>query len=130
MKITHDELVIRAALWLKNTFHCGVVLRELVAYTNSGETPDAIGWVHNQAILVECKANRADFRAEQKKRARHYGMSALGAWRFYLTPPSLIRSDEMLAGWGLYEVHGRSIVHKAGSEYSNGAMPPFGRVRG
>ena len=128
--MNHTELVNRAIKWLKNSFHCRVVLSEFVAYTNSGETPDAIGWVHNRAILVECKATRSDFRLDSKKRARFFGMPALGAWRFYLTPPGLIGTDEIRAGWGLYEVHGRKIIHKAGSKYQNAAKPPFASDRG
>lgn len=83
--MTHAELVTRAAKWLKNFMRCRVVLTELVALTSSGERPDAIGWVFNQSILIECKANRSDFYADSKKRARHEGYPALGAWRFYLT---------------------------------------------
>lgn len=123
--INHTELVNRAVKWLRNSFHCRVVLSELVAYTLSGETPDAIGWVHNRPILVECKTNRADFCAEHKKRARWECMPALGAWRFYLTPPDLLKPEEIIEGWGLYEVHGKRIVHKGGSKYQNAGKPPF-----
>jgi len=126
--MNHAELVIRATGWLKNFFHCRVILSELVAYTNSCETPDAIGWVHNRAILVECKATVDDFRADLKKRARHPLMPALGAWRFCLTPPDLLKSENLIRGyqgWGLYEVHDRRIVHVGGIEYSNAARPPF-----
>ena len=127
MAITHSTLVERAGRWLKNTIHCGVVLTELVAYTRSGETPDAIGWVRGNAILVECKTTRGDFFADQKKRARQPGAYALGQWRFYLTTPGLIAVDEIPAGWGLYEVKGKSIIFKGGEKYLNGypKRPPF-----
>ena len=123
--MNHTELVDRAIKWLRNSFHCRVVLSELVAYTNSGETPDAIGWVHNRAILVECKSNKADFYADLRKPARSKYMAALGAWRFYLTLPHLLMPEEIIEGWGLYEVHGKRIIHKGGSEYQNGGKPPF-----
>ena len=71
--MNHAELVERAERWLKNTFNCGVVLAELVAYTATGETPDAIGWVWNRAILVECKTSRQAFFADQKKREGRTG---------------------------------------------------------
>lgn len=128
--MTHSELVERAKKWLKNTFHCRVVLTELVAYTNSGETPDAIGWVNNRAILVECKTSIASYYADRLKRSRREYLPALGDWRFYLTPPGIIdpaESGSVLRynKWGLYEVHGRRIVHKAGTKYANAVTPPF-----
>ncbi len=123
----HKELVDRAERWLRNSFNCGVVLTELVAYTTSGETPDAIGWVWNKSILVECKTSRSDFFADQKKRSRRPGFQALGYWRFYLTPPGLIKAEEVPEGWGLYEIHGRTIRHVAGEKYTIGypKLPPF-----
>lgn len=127
--MNHTELVNRATKWLKNFFHCRVILTELVAYTDSCETPDAIGWVFNQAILVECKANRADFHADKKKKARHKLFPALGVWRFYLTPPELLKPEQIIPGWGLYEVHGRSVIHKGGTEYCNAGRPPFTSCR-
>uniref|UniRef100_A0A6H1ZWI8 Uncharacterized protein n=1 Tax=viral metagenome TaxID=1070528 RepID=A0A6H1ZWI8_9ZZZZ len=126
--MTHDELVSRAKKWLKNTFHCRVVLSELVAYTMSGETPDAIGWINGRSILVECKATKNDFKADEKKRSRLNGMPALGDWRFYLTPPGLIVKPK--DGWGLYEVHGRRIIYISGEKYTNCGQSPFESDKG
>lgn len=125
--MTHAELVERARRWLYNTLNCGVVVTELVAYTPSGETPDAIGWVWNKSILVECKTNRGDFFADRKKRSRQEGFRALGHWRFYLTPAGLISPEEIPDGWGLYEAHSNKIAHKAGVKYTNAypKLPPF-----
>jgi len=123
--MNHAELVNRATRWLKNTIGCRVVLSELVAYTDTGETPDAIGWVRGYSILVECKATRPDFRADSKKRARATHMPALGHWRFYLTPPDLVRPGELQHGWGLYEVRGNSVYHKYGTEYTNAGAAPL-----
>ena len=125
----HAELVSRATRWLKNTIGCRVVLSELVAFTDTGETPDAIGWVRGYSILVECKTTRSDFKADSKKRARGDHMSALGHWRFYLTPPGLILSDELQHGWGLYEVHGNRVCHKYGTEYANAGTAPLTSCR-
>ena len=127
----HAELVERAERWLRNTLNCSVVLTELVAYTTSGETPDAIGWVWNRAILVECKTSRQDFFADQKKRSRQPGFRALGQWRFYFTPAGLIAPDEVPEGWGLYEVQGRTIRYLAGEKYTNGypKIAPFESCR-
>lgn len=116
--MTHAELVERAERWLRKTRGCGVVLTEFTAH--HGEEPDAIGWANNgfQSILVECKASRNDFRADQQKpsRRRHTGPSAavvagfrLGKERWYMTPPGLIRPDEVPEEWGLLEVGERQV---------------------
>ena len=123
--MNHAELVTRAERWLRNTFHCRIVLTELVSYTTSGETPDAIGWVWNRSILVECKTSRRDFFADQKKCSRHPRARALGHWRFYLTPPNLISVDEIPLGWGLYEIHGKRIMYKGGEKFRNAGKAPF-----
>lgn len=122
--MTHADLVRRAGRWLRNQFNCGVVFEELSSVCP--ETPDAIGWCGQKSILVECKTSRADFRADHKKWHRSHGSDkALGMWRFYLSLPDAIPPDEVPAGWGLYEIHGRSIQHKAGERYANAATPPF-----
>lgn len=127
--ISHDELIERAERWLKNTFHCRVVLVELVAYTLTGETPDVIGWVNNRSILVECKSNRADYLADKKKRARQEGFRALGHWRFYLTPPNIIMPSEIPEGWGIYEVQRRTVNYRGGAKYANAKIAPFNSDR-
>lgn len=128
MNVTHTDLVSRAERWLRNTLHCRVVLTELVAYTASRETPDAIGWVNGLSIMVECKRTRSDFYADKKKAAR-VGGRAVGHWRFYLTPPGLLSPDEVPAGWGLYEVTGKGIRHAGGERYANMRASPFNSDR-
>lgn len=122
--MTHAELVTRAERWLRNTFHCRVVLSELVAFTRNGEIPDAIGWVNNRSILVECKTSVADFKADLKKIFRH-GIRGMGHYRFYLTPPDLLTNQELPEGWGLYEVHGKRVKYIKGSKYRNVGTLPF-----
>ena len=122
--MTHAELVERAAHWLAKTIHCGVVAKEIVANTKSSETPDCIGWMGGQSILVECKTSRSDFAADFKKPSRRGG-PAMGNWRFYLTPPGLLSPEQMPDGWGLYEVHTRSVRHAGGVKYRNAGFAPF-----
>lgn len=111
--MNHAELVERAERWLRNTRGCAVVLTEFTAHHS--EEPDALGWRDRGflSILVECKASRADFRADQQKpsRRRHSGPNAaailagfrLGKERWYMTPPGLVRPEEVPEGWGLLE---------------------------
>ena len=122
--MTHDDLVVRAGRWLRNTIHCGVVFEEMVSIIT--EIPDAIGWVGGRSILIECKTSTSDFRAGLKKWHRSHGSkTALGMWRFYLSLPGVIPHTEVPEGWGLYEIHGRSVVFVAGIKYANMKPPPF-----
>ena len=105
--MTHDELVIRAVRWLKNTVRCVVVAGE--PWTPDWELPDAIGWKSWASWLVECKTSRADFFRDQKKGFRRAGAKSLGNYRYYMTPPGLIHPNELPPGWGLLEVHPKIV---------------------
>jgi hypothetical protein len=100
--MTHAQLVERAVRWLRY-YRCGVVLSEQACV--SGEMPDAIGWKRaNHSVLVECKTSRADFLADRAKPFRTKPEQGVGGERFYLTPPALIKVEELPAGWGLLEL--------------------------
>jgi hypothetical protein len=99
--MTHAQLVDRAVRWLRS-YRCGVVLAEQACV--SGEMPDAIGWKQAyHSVLVECKVTRADFLADREKPFRRKPERGVGSERFYLTPPALIKLEELPAGWGLLE---------------------------
>lgn len=104
--MTHAELVARAVRWLRSRHRCGVVFVEFT--TAARCSPDAIGWHMGRTTLVECKRTRADFRADVRKPSHRAGCIP-GRWRWYLTPPALVRSEEVPDGWGLAEVHGRVV---------------------
>jgi hypothetical protein len=105
--MTHAKLVVLAVAWLRR-YRCGVVLSEQACA--SGEMPDAIGWKKAcHSVLVECKASRSDFLADQNKPFRLRPEIGVGCERYYLAPKGLIRSEELSAGWGLLEVCGREI---------------------
>jgi hypothetical protein len=71
----------------------------------SGEMPDAIGWKRaNHSVLVECKVARADFLADRGKPFRQKPEQGVGCERFYLTPPVLVKPEELPSGWGLLEL--------------------------
>jgi hypothetical protein len=109
--MTHAQLVERAVRWLRS-YRCGVVLSEQACV--SGEMPDAIGWKRaNHSVLVECKVTRADFIADRAKPFRQKSEQGVGSERFYLTPPALVKSDELPVGWGLLELRrGRiEVIH-------------------
>jgi hypothetical protein len=99
--MTHAQMVERAVQWLRS-YRCGVVLSEQACA--SGEMPDAIGWKQAcHSVLVECKITRADFLADREKPFRRRPERGVGSERFYLTPPGLIKLEEMPPGWGLLE---------------------------
>jgi hypothetical protein len=99
--MTHAQLVEKAVRWLRS-YRCGVVLSEQACV--SGEMPDAIGWKQAcHSVLVECKVTRADFLVDRAKPFRQKPEKGVGSERFYLTPPALVKLDELPAGWGLLE---------------------------
>jgi len=105
--MTHAQLVQRAVAWLRS-YRCGVILSEQACL--SGEMPDAIGWKQAcHSVLIECKMSRADFLADLDKPFRRKPAIGLGCERFYLTPPAMLRAEELPPGWGLLEVHHRKI---------------------
>jgi len=112
----HDDLVDRACRWLKGTCGCSVALGELRAFTGSGETPDAIGWRSEYSILVECKTSRADFFSDRKKPFRTDPEIGVGTYRFYLSPPDIIRPDDLPEGWGLLHIDGNRIRRIVGPQ--------------
>src|SRR5438094_3215740 len=100
--MTHAQLVEKAVRWLRH-YRCGVVLSEQACV--SGEMPDALGWKRaNHSVLVECKVTRADFLADRAKPFRQTPEKGVGSERFYLTPSSLMKVEELPAGWGLLEL--------------------------
>ncbi|HKH99402.1 MAG TPA: hypothetical protein VJ999_09870 [Candidatus Sulfotelmatobacter sp.] len=99
--MTHAQLVEKAVRWLRS-YRCGVVLSEQACV--SGEMPDAIGWKRAcHSVLVECKVTRADFLADRDKPFRQKAEQGVGCERFYLTPPALVKVEELPAAWGLLE---------------------------
>lgn len=109
--MTHAQLVEKAVRWLRS-YRCGVVLSEQACV--SGEMPDAIGWKQAcHSVLVECKVTRADFLVDRDKPFRRKPEKGVGSERFYLTPPGLVRIEELPVSWGLLEYRrGRiEIVH-------------------
>jgi hypothetical protein len=109
--MTHAQLVEKAVRWLR-WYRCGVVLSEQACV--SGEMPDAIGWKQAcHSVLVECKVTRPDFLADRDKPFRQKPEKGVGSERFYLTPPGLVKTQELPTGWGSLELRrGRvEMVH-------------------
>ena len=98
--MTHAQLVEKAVRWLRS-YRCGVVLSEQACV--SGEMPDAIGWKRaNHSVLVECKVTRADFLADRCKPFRQKPEQGVGCERFYLTPPALVKAEELPQAGGCW----------------------------
>ena len=107
--MTHDELCKRAGRWLASKFKCGVVATEFT--TAAPESPDAIGFRYGGtwSVLVECKVSRSDFHRDKKKSHRIHWEHGMGQERWYLTPPGLLKSEEIPDRWGLAEVRGKTV---------------------
>lgn len=110
----HDILVQRAVRWLRGHHRCRVVLAEIVCQSVP-MIPDAIGWNGDGrwSVLVECKTSRADFRADADKPYRRAGRGKddehPGQERWFMTPPGLLKLEELPEGWGLAEVGDKSV---------------------
>ena len=114
--MTHAQMVEKAVRWLRS-YRCGVVLSEQACV--SGEMPDAIGWKRAcHSVLVECKVSRADFLADREKPFRVKPEKGVGSERFYLTPPGLVKVEELPAGWGLLE-RGRGRIEMVQASAKN-----------
>lgn len=107
---THAELCELGARWLRSK-GCRVVLQDpFKAAVWTGEIPDVIGWRDGHSILIECKTTRADFKTDQRKKFRADPEMGMGDARLYLTPPGLLRANELPEGWGLLEAQGRRVT--------------------
>ena len=103
--MTHSELVARAVRWLKGSMQCSVVLAEVQGIGR--EIPDAIGWSYGgrASILVECKTSKSDLVADIRHKYWHRPECGVGLFRYFMTPPDLVRPEELPEPWGLLEVH-------------------------
>ena len=106
--MTHAELVERAVRWLLGNRRCAFAVAE--PRTAASEFPDAIGWIWDsgQSILVECKANLADYRHDRQKLSRR-GDGGPGNYRWYMAPHGVLRDQELPRGWGLAEVYATMV---------------------
>jgi len=111
--MTHAEVVQRAVRWLRGHHECRTVFAEIVTYERVN--PDAIGFrkvagsSRAWSVLVEAKISRSDFRADRDKIIHRLPDSCPGQERWYLTPPGLVRAEEVPPGWGLAECGKRSV---------------------
>ena len=107
--VTHEDLTRLAIRHLYGTRRCRVVVSERGGF----EIPDALGW-HVCSILIECKTSMGDFYADQKKPGRREATSfqGLGCERYYLTPPGLLKAEQLPPRWGLLEAHGKRVYKK------------------
>ncbi len=78
--------------------------RERVASTS--ENPDAMGFGGRHfSVLIECKASRADFLTDKKKRFRQRPEDGMGYKRYFMASVGMLEPSEIPKGWGLLEVY-------------------------
>lgn len=73
------------------------------------EVPDVIGWRGAKSTLIECKVSKSDFKKDQEKLSRQNPNKRIGQVRYYLTPPGLLKEEDLPRGWGLLELNGLSV---------------------
>lgn len=110
----HSILVDRGARWLRAK-GCKLVLREFVT---SQETPDVIAWrgTWGDSYLIECKTSRSDFLKDRKKPWRADPDHGMGAYRYYLCPPRMIKPEELPPLWGLLYAHQNAVTLEVGQD--------------
>lgn len=107
--MTHSELVARAVRWLKGSQGCVLTITEPQGH-GFHEWPDAIEWNYQGlSILVECKTSMSDYYSDRRKDRVDGGM---GDFRWYMTPPGLLKPDLLRDGWGLLECHPKKTQRK------------------
>lgn len=116
-ELTHSELVTRAVRWLRRQ-GCRVILHDPFR-TPLAEQPDALGFREGCSILVEAKASRSDFKADESKPWRTDPSLGMGNWRFFIAPAGLLDGLPLPEGWGLIEVDGRATRVVSGGPLGN-----------
>jgi hypothetical protein len=135
--LTHEELRRAAFACLRRNqsgwgrkrenvgFGCSLVVSEITSAAY--EIPDAMGWRYGRSVLIECKVSRADFLADAKKSHRLAGTGA-GEHRYFLTPPNLLKAEELPSGWGLLELHGKIIARIHEPQWGDRTLDLTGHV--
>ena len=113
-RMTHDELIRAGKRWLLKTNDCWPVLVERGA--NGDEVVDVIGWTSKGSILLEAKASRKDFLADQHKPHRKKPETGMGWKRYYICQPGVIAPGELPDGWGLVLVYPKITRRKVEAE--------------
>lgn len=111
--MNHKELTEKAKFWLKSAKKCNPVFSEQGSF-NFKEMPDAIGFLKDDCIVVECKTSKSDLYADRKKPFRESG--GLGDLRYYFMTQELYGEckDFDWRGWGV-------VVYKEGHGYARQA---------
>lgn len=123
-KLTHNELVHRAAMWARRK-GWPLVVAEMSVYTTTGEIPDVLAFKNGATLLMECKTSRSDFLADAKKPFRKHATKGMGAYRAYVAPKGVIKKEDLPRGWWLLEVHGSGLKVVVGPKGNALGRRPF-----
>ncbi|EMI7478858.1 hypothetical protein RNA47_002560 [Morganella morganii] len=107
--LTHDDLCEIAVRFLQNNGFNVAFGDRFQSSNGTGEQPDAIGFRSGVSCLLEAKVSRSDFLADKKKWFRQQPEKGMGDWRFFISPPDIIKPEDLPAGWGLLHVKGKRV---------------------
>ncbi len=96
--MTHSDLCEMAVRFLQNNGFNVAFGDRFQSRNGTGEQPDAIGFRSGISCLIEAKVSRSDFLADKKKWFRQQPEKGMGDWRFFLSPPDIISSEDLPAG--------------------------------
>ena len=126
--MTHTDIINHTAKWLKNhpqniaVPNCTTILKELKSATESGEIPDVIAWCSWASVLVEVKTSRSDFLKDRCKPFRISPAKGVGNFRYYISPPNIIKPNEIPEYWGLLQINENEkieIIKVAQNQFAN-----------
>ena len=112
--MTHSELCLRSAKWLKRHSqnmivpNCATVTVDMK--TIEQEIPDVIGWNCSSSVLIEVKVGRGDFLKDYNKTFRQICKKGVGQFRYYCCPEGLIKENELPGKWGLLYLNSKKKI--------------------
>lgn len=107
--MTHDDLCEMSVRFLQNNGFNVAFGDRFQSSNGTGEQPDAIGFRSGVSCLIEAKVSRSDFLADKKKWFRQQPEKGMGDWRFFISPPDIIKPEDLPAGWGLLHAKGKRV---------------------
>ncbi len=108
-ELTHDDLCEIAIKFLQSNGFKVAFGDKFQSRNGTGEQPDAIGFRCGVSCLLEAKVSRSDFLADKKKHFRVDPDRGMGDWRFFISPPDVIKPEDLPDGWGLLHVKGKRV---------------------
>lgn len=127
--MTHDEMADFAAERMRTKGY--TMVWSNMRSTSCSEQPDVMALKSLfDCVIIEVKTSRGDFFADKKKPWRNGTVNGMGSERVYLTPPNLLKPEEIPYGWQLWELHeGKRNIIRVIKGKKRGKTPSWDNTR-